>query len=82
MDMLYAVADDGMTEEDCPDCGGRLRWVPGKWLGTRFLGCSKWPKCGWTSYRAKALHGRVVDDAGRPLPVAAAAVFDELMGAE
>lgn len=44
--------DDGLTEERCPDCGKRKRWHRGKG-DSRFMGCSGYPKCRWTSYRAQ-----------------------------
>lgn len=51
------IVDDGMTIEACPDCGAMKRWHEGKG-GSRFLGCSKYPKCRWTSYRGKKMDYR------------------------
>lgn len=46
--------DDGKTQEPCPTpgCNGTKMWKRGKWR-SRFLACSKYPKCAWTSYRKK-----------------------------
>ena len=44
------VYDDGLTAEACPKCGAFKKWRTSPW-GGRFLGCQKFPKCDWTSYR-------------------------------
>ena len=41
------VFDDGVTEEPCPKCGARLKWVRA-WGAHRYLACSKRAECGWT----------------------------------
>lgn len=44
--------DSGGTQEKCPDCGAAQMWRRGPWKN-RFLACSRFPKCKWTSYRKK-----------------------------
>ncbi len=44
------VFDDGLTAETCPKCGAFKKWRRNTW-GGKFLGCQKFPKCDWTSYR-------------------------------
>lgn len=51
--LLYVIDepeffDDGMTADPCPACGAPKRW---RHAITRFLACSTFPKCRWTSYK-------------------------------
>lgn len=44
--------DSGKTQERCPapECGGQQVWRQGPWK-SRFLACSRFPKCEWTPYK-------------------------------
>lgn len=42
--------DNGKTAESCPWCDGNAVWREGN-FGRKFLACSKFPTCKWTSYR-------------------------------
>lgn len=41
--------DSGETQEPCPKCGAKKKWRRGPFQ--KFLGCAKFPKCDWVSFK-------------------------------
>lgn len=49
----FFTPDSGITQEVCPKCGAPKKWRHGR--HSKFLGCSKFPKCDWASYKADTI---------------------------